>query len=156
MIQLRDLNRDNWRACAGLALPAEQEKLVAPNVWSIAEAGFEPRYRPRVICLDETIIGFLMYCAETDPPDPTLFWLFRFMLAPGFQGRGHGAEALRLALEEMKAAGATRVRTMHKPGNVAASRLYRRLGFREIGTLDDGDIELEIPVAASMAPDLED
>jgi diamine N-acetyltransferase len=156
MIQLRDLNRDNWRACAGLALPAEQEKLVAPNVWSIAEAGFEPRYRPRVICLGETIIGFLMYCAETDPPDPTLFWLFRFMLAPGFQGRGHGAEALRLALEEMKAAGATRVRTMHKPGNVAASRLYRRLGFREIGTLDDGDIELEIPVAASMAPDLED
>ena len=156
MIQLRDLNRDNWRACAGLALPAEQEKLVAPNVWSIAEAGFEPQYRPRVICLDETIIGFLMYCAETDPQDPTLFWLFRFMLAPGFQGRGHGAEALRLALEEMKAAGATRVRTMHKPGNVAASRLYRRLGFREIGTLDDGDIELEIPVAASMAPDLED
>jgi len=156
MIQLRDLNRDNWRACAGLALSAEQEKLVAPNVWSIAEARFEPQYRPRVICLDETIIGFLMYCAETDPPDPTLFWLFRFMLAPGFQGRGHGAEALRLALEEMKAAGATRVRTMHKPGNVAASRLYRRLGFREIGTLDDGDIELEIPVAASMAPDLED
>ena len=155
MIQLRDLNRGNWRACARLELPEDQAKLVAPNVWSIAEAGFEPHYRPRVICLDETIIGFLMYCTETDPPDPTLFWLFRFMLAPGYQSKGHGAGALRLALEEMRAAGATRVRTMHKPGNVAASQLYRRLGFREIGTLDDGDIELEISLAAQIAPDLE-
>jgi diamine N-acetyltransferase len=144
VIQLRDLTRDNWRACASLALPAQQEKWVAPNVWSIAEAGFEPHYRPRVIDLGGKIIGFLMYCPETDPPDPTLFWLFRFMLAPAYQARGHGAEAIRLALGEMKAAGATRVRTMHKPDNVSASTLYRRLGFREIGRLEDGDTELEL------------
>jgi diamine N-acetyltransferase len=146
MIQLQELNRENWRACASLVLPAHQDMLVAPNVWSIAEAGFEPHYRPRVICLDEAIIGFLMYCPEMDLPEPALFWLFRFMLAPAHQGKGHGAQAIRLALEEMKASGATRVRTMHKPANVSASKLYRRLGFREIGKLDDGDIELELAV----------
>ncbi len=52
--------------------------------------------------------------------------------------------ALRLALLEMKAAGAARVRTMHKPGNVTASKLYQRHGFAEIGVLPDGDIELEL------------
>jgi len=31
-----------------------------------------------VICVDEAIVGFLMYCPETDPPDSTLFRLFRF------------------------------------------------------------------------------
>jgi len=144
MIRLDVLSADNWRACASLVLPPHQQQNVAPNVWSIAEAAFEPHYRPRAIYLNETIIGFLMYCAETDPPDPTLFWLFRFMLAPAYQASGHGAEALRLALAEMKAAGAARVRTMHKPGNLSAAKLYRRFGFSEIGRLDDGDIELEL------------
>jgi diamine N-acetyltransferase len=144
VIRLEAVTRDNWRDCAKLVLPASQEQRVAQNVWSIAEAAFEPHYRPRAISLDGTVIGFLMYCPETDPPDPALFWLFRFMLAPAYQARGYGAEALRLALAEMRASGAARVRTMHKPGNLSASKLYRRLGFREIGVLDDGDIELEL------------
>ena len=91
-----------------------------------------------------------MYCPENDPPDPNLFWLFRFMVAAEHQGKGYGASALRLALLEMKAAGATRVRTMHKPGNGTASKLYRRQGFVEIGVMPDGDVELELSIEEPM------
>jgi len=144
MVELRSLTRDNWVACADLSLPPGQQGLVAPNVYSIAELNFEPHYAPRVIYVDSQAVGFLMYCPETDPPNPKLFWLFRFMLVAEHQGKGYGASALRLALLEMKAAGADCVRTMHKPTNSLASNLYRKHGFVEIGYLPDGDVELEL------------
>ena len=144
MIELRDLTRANWRACAALELPVSQQGLVAPNVFSIAELHFEPHYVPRVICLEEQVVGFLMYCPETEPPDPTLYWLFRLMVAPAWQGKGYGMAAIRLAVAEIRARGATRIRTMHRPSNVRASHLYVKAGFTEMGLRDDGDMELEM------------
>ena len=144
MIELVPLTRDNWVACAKLPLPPEQQGFLAANVYSIAQLNFERHFTPRVIYANGQVVGFLMYCPENDPPDPELFWLFRFMVAAEHQRKGYGASALRLALVEMKAAGATRVRTMHKPSNTVASSLYRKHGFAEIGVLSDGDIELEL------------
>ncbi|MCX7207152.1 MAG: GNAT family N-acetyltransferase [Proteobacteria bacterium] len=143
-ITLCPLVKENWLACAQLVLPPEQATLLAPNIYSIAESKFEPHYQPRVICLDGKEIGFLMYCPDVDLPDPKLFWLFRFMLGAEYQGKGYGALAIHLALAEMKLAGASRVRTMHKPSNKIASRLYQRSGFCEVGYAEDGDVELEL------------
>lgn len=144
MIELRALDRKNWRACASLQVAAGQEDFVATNLRSIAESRFEPHYRPRAILADDVPVGFLMYCVETDPPDAGLYWLFRFMIAAGQQGKGYGSRALELAIAEMRRSGARRVRTMHRPHNMAASRLYARAGFVEVGMLDDGDRELEL------------
>jgi len=146
MVELLPLIRDNWVACTNLQLLPSQQGLLAPNVYSIAELNFEPHYTPRVIHANGQVVGFLMYCPENDPLDTNLFWLFRFMVAAEHQRKGYGASALRLALLEIKDAGATRVRTMHKPRNSAASKLYRRHGFVEIGDLPDGDKELELSI----------
>jgi diamine N-acetyltransferase len=148
MVELRALTRDNWVACADLPLLPSQQGLLAPNVYSIAELNFVQHYTPRVIYASGQLVGFLMYCPENDPPDSKLFWLFRFMVAAEHQSKGYGASALRLALLEMKAAGATHVRTMHKPRNSPASKLYRKHGFVEIGVLTDGDLELELSLEA--------
>lgn len=149
MVELRPITRDNWVACADLPLLPSQQEFLAPNVYSIAELNFEPHYTPRAIYANGQLVGFLMYCPENDPPDPTLFWLFRFMVAASHQGNGYGASALRLAVMEMKAAGATRIRTMHKPTNSSASQLYKKHGFIEVGVLDDGDTELELMLEPS-------
>ena len=146
MVELRPLTRDNWVACAELSLLPSQQGLLAPNVYSIAELNFEQNYTPRAIYAGGQLVGFLMYCPENNPPDPELFWLFRFMVAAEHQGKGYGTSALRLAILEMKAAGATRVRTMHKPRNSPASKLYGKHDFVEIGVLPDGDVELELPL----------
>lgn len=143
-VQLRDVCRKNWVACAKLELPPDQAGFVAPNVYSIAESKFEPHYCPRAIYAEEDLVGFLMYCAETDPPDPQLYWLFRFMIVKPHQKRGFGRQALQLAIGEMRALGAERIRTMHKPKNEVAAKLYQSAGFQRIGVLDDGDIELEL------------
>lgn len=34
-----------------------------------------------------------MYCVEVDPPDETLFWLFRFMIDANNQAKGCGTTA---------------------------------------------------------------
>lgn len=151
MVELREVTRSNWLTCARLQPAPGQQEFVAPNVYSIAEWHFEPHYRPRAVCVGDEIVGFLMYCMENDPPDPRIYWLFRLMIAAEQQRKGYASGALRLAVEEMKTAGASRIRTMHKPENVAASRLYGRAGFVEVGRLEDGDIELELDVFGGYA-----
>lgn len=145
-ITLQPVTKDNWTTCAELVLPESQRGFVATNVYSIAESKFEPHYQPRAIMLGTEVVGFLMYCKNEDASDqqPDAYWLFRMMIAETHQGKGLGYAAVRLALAEMQAMGAKRTYTMHKPGNEVAAKLYVRLGFRRIGVLDDGDIQLQL------------
>ncbi len=142
-IALRALDKKNWLACAKLELPEAQKGFVAPNVFSIAQSKVETHYCPRVICFDDEVVGFLMYCEDDEPADARrAFWIFRMMLAEPYQGKGIGREAMTLAIAEIRATGGEVVQTMYKPSNEAAGRLYRKLGFREDGVLEDGDIKL--------------
>jgi len=114
------------------------------NLETIAESKFEPHFHLRAVCYDEWVVGMLAYCHETDPEDFELFWIFRLMIDKSFQGRGFGFAAMQLAMDEMKELGATRIRTMHRPGNAVAASLYAKLGFQLTGeALDDGDLVLE-------------
>jgi diamine N-acetyltransferase len=144
-IALRPLDKENWLACAQLELPEAQKGFVASNVYSIAESKFELHYCPRAICLNDTIVGFLMYCEDDEPDDEQrAFCIFRMMIAAPYQGQGIGREAIRLAMAEIRAAGGEVVRTMYKPTNEVAGRLYRQLGFHADGLLDDGDVKLSM------------
>lgn len=148
MISLKDLDRENWILCAKLSLDESQKDYVAPNVYSIAESKVEEHYCPRVIFSDDKVIGFLMYCVEVDPPDETLFWLFRFMIDANNQAKGCGTTALQMAIDEMAAKGAKRIRTMYKSSNNIAGKLYKKKGFQETGEHDEcGDIILELNIS---------
>lgn len=148
MISLKDLDRENWIRCARLSLDESQKDYVAPNVYSIAESKVEEHYCPRVIFSDDKVIGFLMYCIEVDPPDETLFWLFRFMIDANNQAKGCGTTALQIAIDEIAAKGAKRIRTMYKSSNYVAGKLYKKMGFQETGEYDEcGDIILELNIS---------
>lgn len=144
MVKLNPVNEKNWRACSNLTLPADQRDFVAPNVYTIAESKFNPHYHLRAIYAGDELVGMLAFCHEDDPEDLELYWLFRLLIAPGNQGRGYATEAIQLAVHEMKDLGATRIRTMHKPSNSVAARLYKKLGFLDIGVHEDGDALLEL------------
>ncbi len=129
MINLKNLDRENWLLCAKLLLDESQKDYVAPNVYSIAESKVEEHYCPRVICFNDEVVGFLMYCVEIDPPDETLFWLFRFMIGKDHQAKGYGTLALQMAIDEMTSKGAKRIRTMYKSSNNIAGKLYKKNEF---------------------------
>lgn len=148
MISLKDLDRENWIRCARLSLDESQKDYVAPNVYSIAESKVEEHYCPRVICFNDEVVGLLMYCVEIGPPDETLFWLFRFMIDKNSQAKGYGTKALQIAIDEMAAKGAKRIRTMYKSSNYVAGKFYKKKGFQETGEYDEcGDIILELNIS---------
>ena len=144
MVTLQEVIRENWAACAVLSIHDHQRGYVASNLFTIAESKFEQHYQLRAILSGERVVGMLAYCHEDDPEDLDLYWIFRLLIGKDYQRQGYAAQAMRLALEEIRLSGATRVRTMHKPNNAAASALYTGLGFKPIGIHDDGDTLLEI------------
>lgn len=144
MVTLKHLTRDNWVECSHLELEDHQQGNVASNVYTIAESKFAPHYHLRAIYQGDTMVGLIAFCEEDDPPDPELYWIFRLMIDKQHQAQGIGTAAMRLAIDEIAQLGARRIRTMHKPSNEVATRLYPKLGFRNIGFHDDGDVLLEL------------
>ena len=154
MVTLRDVTAENWRDCIRLSLHEDQVGFVASNVATIAESKFNPHVHLRAIYSDELLVGMLAFCHEDDPEDLELFWIFRLMIDRSHQKNGYGAEAMRLAIDEITKLGAKRIRTMHKPANVTAAAIYKKLGFLPTGGyLDDGDrlLELILPAVESTA-----
>ena len=150
MVTLRDLTRDNWVECSRLRIHDNQAGNLASNVETIAESKFEEHHRLRAIYFRDRLVGLLAYAHEDDPPDQELFWIYRLMVDKNYQRQGIGLLAMQLAIAEIAELGAHRIRTMHKPTNLAAASLYRKLGFRDIGFHDDGDVLLEMSVIPSQ------
>ena len=66
------------------------------------------------------------------------------MIQEKYQGNGYGEAAVKLAVKEMQKIGANDIRTMYMPGNIRSLNLFKKLGFKEIETLDGGDIFLRL------------
>jgi len=132
-IELRPVTNENWEACCALELTAEQQGFLEPNVYSIAQAGFEPTLVMRAIYAADELVGFLMYNSEREELDG--YWIYRLMVDRRHQGSGIGREAVRLLLAEMQQLPeATCIVVGYHPDNQAAHQLYERLGF-----IDHGD-----------------
>lgn len=86
-ITLREITKNNWRECVDLKVGPGQENFVAPNLFSIAEAKFEPGWTPLAIYAGETLVGFTMY--GQDERDGS-YWIIRLMVDAAYQGRGAG------------------------------------------------------------------
>ncbi|MFL6232366.1 MAG: GNAT family N-acetyltransferase [Thermoanaerobaculia bacterium] len=62
----------------------------------------------------------------------------RFVIAPEHRGKGWGRRALELLIDHARELGLRRLRCEVLAGNAAAEELYRRLGFTETGSYQDG------------------
>jgi hypothetical protein len=60
-VKLKKVTADNWEEVVELELRGKQEDLVASNLYSVAEAQFDPDARPRAVYAGKRVIGFLMY-----------------------------------------------------------------------------------------------
>jgi GNAT superfamily N-acetyltransferase len=65
-------------------------------------------------------------------------WLHAVYLHPEARGAGQGAALMRAALEDARARGAARVALWVNEKNLAARRMYERLGFAETGRVPGG------------------
>jgi diamine N-acetyltransferase len=143
-VRLADVTARNWRDVIALELAEDQRRLVASNLYSLAESKFDALARPRAIYAGDELVGFLMYDVGED--DPRRAVIYRFMIDRRHQGRGYGRAALRQALDEIRAQpDVATVSICYEPDNPAKA-LYASVGFIEVGSDEDGEIIAELTV----------
>lgn len=144
-VRLEDVTLRNWRAVARLKLAPEQKDLVASNLYSIAQSKFDPNAHPRAVYAGKELVGFLMYNVWEEKDKTREASIYRFMIDVKHQGKGYGRAALARALDEIKATpGVKKVSIGYMPENAIARSFYASLGFVEVGTDEDGEIEAEL------------
>lgn len=126
------------RSICRLLVAPSQRGFVAPNAVSFAEALFEPKAWYRAVYADDVPVGFVMLSLDPDAPE---YYLWRFMIAEGYQGRGYGRAALALVAEHVRSLpGGTALVTSWVPGEDGPEGFYRSLGFEPTGEVDDGEV----------------
>lgn len=105
-VSLRQVTADTVRDVIRLAVNQDQERFVAPNAVSLAQALFAPEAWYRAIYFKEEPVGFVMLYDEslrTPPPVTPEVGIWRFMIDAKHQGRGIGGAALEQIIEYVRA-----------------------------------------------------
>src|SRR5947208_1127604 len=97
LISLREITADTVHQITSLSVSPEQQRFVASNAISLAQALFSPDAWYRAIYAGESPAGFVMLYDESmraSPPLHPQVALWRFMVDSQFQRRGVGTTAL--------------------------------------------------------------
>lgn len=137
-MELREVTEETVREVCALQVAPDQRRFVAPNAVSLAEASFAPRAWPRAIYADDVPVGFAMLSIDEAEPE---YYLWRLMIADGFQGHGYGRAAIALIADHVRAMpGATHLVTSWVPGPGSPEGFYLGIGFEPTGEVDDGEV----------------
>lgn len=145
IVSLREVTRENLRDVMKLEVAEAQNKFVAPNTVSIAQAHFYPEKAWfRAIYADETPVGFMMLSDEPRKPE---YFLWRLMIAVEYQGLGFGAQAIKLLIAYVKTRPqATELFTSYVPGEGSPGDFYHKLGFVDTGEVEEGENVARLPL----------
>jgi len=143
-VSLRELTMETMREICRLEVKEEQREFVAPNVFSIAQAYFEPHAWFRGVYAGDTPVGFAMLYEN---PDGAEYFLWRFMIDAQQQRKGYGRAALGLVVEHVRGLpNATELRLSYVDGDAGPRDFYRAHGFAETGDLEEGEIVMSLPL----------
>jgi diamine N-acetyltransferase len=141
--RLEKVTRQNVLAACRLKLKPEQEGLVAPVSWSLAQAYViaPEKIWPRLVYDGDQIVGFIM--AAFDPDNELELWhsfLWRLFIAADHQGQGYGRFALEELYAEALGRGNQRLMTSWEQREHGPENFYLRLGFRLTGEKFDDEV----------------
>ncbi|WMM23382.1 GNAT family N-acetyltransferase [Tissierella sp. MB52-C2] len=138
MLKLIDVDSENFWEIIKLKVTKEQEEFVASNTFSIAQSKVQPECIPLAIYMDETPIGFLMYCMDSIDNE---YWIYRVMIDTKYQSKGYGRQAMELLINRIKEDKEHRVIYISfEPENQWAKSMYESMGFTPDGRIVEGEI----------------
>ncbi|SEB68539.1 diamine N-acetyltransferase [Nitratireductor aquibiodomus] len=126
-------------------LSDQQREFVADNGTSLAEGFCSESAWFRAIYADECLVGFVMLHEGSDwddgidCPGP---YLWRFMIARPFQGRGFGRRAIAGVADRLRARGIRELYTSFGLGAGGPQKFYEKLGFVPTGGMFDEEVEV--------------
>ena len=141
-VSLREISKETVRKICNLKVSDDQNKFVAPNAVSIAEAYFYEEAWFRAIYADNTPMGFLMLYDDRKKPE---YFLWRMMIDTRFQGMGFGKKAMSLLIDHVKSLpNAAELLTSCVPGDGSPEEFYLNLGFILTGDIEDGEVVMRL------------
>ena len=141
-VSLREVTRENLKSVLNLHVSKEQEKFVASNAVSIAEAYFARDAWFRAIYAGENPVGFLMI---SDIPEKAEYYLWRFMIDANHQGKGYGRQAMELLVQYIRTRPKAEVfYTSHRKGKGSPEGFYKKMGFEHVGEDEDGEFLMKM------------
>lgn len=138
VITLREITRELFKPCIRLSVREDQQRFVASNVYSLAQAKTNPKLFPFAIYGEEVVgrnatpedqmRGFVMYQVWDG-----IGFVMRLMVDHAHQGQGYGTAAILEVTRRLKLMPEVeRIATSVHEDNPRVLELYQRLGFTEL------------------------
>ena len=145
-VTLREVTKDTVRSILALKVAPAQERFVAANAVSIAQAYFQREVAWfRAVYAGDAPVGFVLV---EDDPEKQSYSLWRFMIDARHQGTGIGRRALEQVIAHVRTRpGATELFTSVVPGEGSPGPFYEKMGFVYTGEEDDGELVLRLDLA---------
>ena len=147
-LEFVELTAANYRDAFRLKVRADQERFVATNAVSIAQAHFHPEAWYRLIHAGGTPVGFVMLEDWTAFPDrapddwkadPYLY-LWRFMIDQRYQKQGFGARAMPWLIDHARRRPGVKCMLLSfVEAEGSAEPFYRQFGFERTGEVVEGE-----------------
>ncbi|MEV8454463.1 GNAT family N-acetyltransferase [Streptomyces sp. NPDC052095] len=146
--RLEEITADNVEAACALTVRPDQQGLVKPVAWSLAQAYATPDIAwPRLVFDGDRLVGFVMafFDVEFGPKDAgTRSGLWRLNIAADQQARGYGRFAVTAVCEEIRRRGGTRATVTFVPGEHGPQGFYLGLGFELTGETSGDQVVAEL------------
>jgi diamine N-acetyltransferase len=153
-LRLEPVTQENVRAACKLKLRPDQEGLVAPVAWSLADAYTMPEIAwPRLIYDGDQLVGFIMAAFAPEHENPLFHsYLWRLNIGAENQGKGYGRFAVEQLCQEAMRRGYHRLTVCYHAGHHGPEDFYRRLGFHPTGRYNHGEAIAERLLPAPRFP----
>lgn len=147
-VALVEITAANYREAFRLKVRPDQERFVASNAISIAQAHFHPEAWFRLLVAGGTPVGFAMLEDWTAFPDiapddwkaDPYVGLWRFMIDQRYQRLGFGARAIEALIAHARTRPGARCMILSfVPEEGSAEPFYRRFGFTPTGEVAEGE-----------------
>lgn len=148
-MDVRPVTLDDVVPLHGLTVHEDQDRFIAPNAVTIAQARFETGAYDFCLWDGNTRVGLMALIdmaehedrSEIDAPDAIYVW--RLLIGKDFQGKGFGSAAMDFAEGWGRKRGRLRMQIQAVADNKAAIGMYQSLGYVLTGKMSNGEVQLE-------------
>ena len=141
MVWLEKVTPDNYRECLKLKVAEDQKDFVTSNDISLARAvASYDKVTPFAIYNDDIMVGFIMLRYNVGYNN---YLIWQLMIDERYQSKGYGKKGINLAIEWMKKEDRCyEIVLTYKEENRLAESMYTKLGFKKMGDVVDGEVDM--------------
>lgn len=142
MVELRAVTKDNLEEVLNLNILEHQKTFVSSTAISLAQAYvYRETAFPFAVYADNIVVGFIMLGYYEVRKQYTLW---KFLIDKNQQNKGYGKEALKQAIKYLKDTfDVSEIYTGVALGNEIAKHLYKSIGFKETGIVENNMEEMK-------------